>query len=116
MNSENPDFREHDSRVHAAALRAFRSRPRHRKLTTVTLLIALATAILSTQLNSKQQAAPPVAHRLPSAPATEKQPAVSLTDEELLAHFPPGSCFLAEVNGKIILVFNDPALKKQFFN
>mgnify|MGYP003574957822 CR=1 FL=1 len=116
MNTENSKFAEHDARVHATALRAFRSRRRHRKLATAALLIALVTAILSLQLNSKQQPVRPLARTVPSSPTLEKHPAATLTDEELLAHFPPGACFLAEVNGKKILVFNDPALKKQFFN
>src|SRR5258705_6209149 len=37
----------------------------------------------------------------------------TLTDEQLLASFPPNSCFLAEVDGRQILVFTDPAVEQQ---
>jgi len=33
-----------------------------------------------------------------------------LTDNELLNLFPPDSCFLAELDGKQVLVFKDPAV------
>jgi hypothetical protein len=39
-----------------------------------------------------------------------------LSDEQLLAIFPEGSCFLAEVNGRKTLVFHDPAVRARFFN
>jgi hypothetical protein len=39
-----------------------------------------------------------------------------LSDEELLRSFPPGSCFLAEVNGKTVLVFTDESVKKELLN
>jgi len=37
----------------------------------------------------------------------------TISDEQLLAAFPPGSCFLAELNGQTILVFHDPALRAE---
>ena len=36
-----------------------------------------------------------------------------LTDGELLALFPNGSCFLAEVDGKKELIFLDPEVERQ---
>ena len=41
---------------------------------------------------------------------------VKLTDQELLASFPSNSCFLAEVNGRQILVFNDRSMREQFLH
>ena len=41
---------------------------------------------------------------------------IGLSDEELLRSFPPGSCFLAEVNGKKVLVFADESMRKQLLN
>ncbi len=38
-----------------------------------------------------------------------------LSDSELLAAFPPDSCFLAEVNGKTVVVFYDPEVGGRFF-
>jgi hypothetical protein len=37
-----------------------------------------------------------------------------LTDQELLASFPQGSCFLAEVDGKKELVFLDPDVERLY--
>jgi len=39
---------------------------------------------------------------------------LKLTDEELLASFPSNSCFLAEVNGRQVLVFTDRSIKQKF--
>lgn len=49
--------------------------------------------------------------RQPSAihPDVSKSPEF-LTDNELLNLFPPDSCFLAELDGKQVLVFKDPAV------
>ena len=47
--------------------------------------------------------------------STEKKAGV-LTDEQLVALFPAGSCFIAEVNGQKKLVFVDPEVQRQFFN
>lgn len=41
---------------------------------------------------------------------------VKLTDEELLASFPSNSCFLAEVNGRQILVFTDRSIRETFLH
>ena len=39
----------------------------------------------------------------------------TLTDEQLLAFFPADSCFIAEVDGRKILVFRDAELRKKYF-
>ena len=38
-----------------------------------------------------------------------------LSDAELLDLFPPGSCFLAEGDGRKILVFTDENVKREYF-
>jgi len=40
----------------------------------------------------------------------------ALTDEQLLAFFPADSCFIAEVEGRKILVFRDPELRAKYFH
>jgi hypothetical protein len=40
----------------------------------------------------------------------------TLTDEQLLAFFPADSCFIAEVDGRKILVFRDPEIKQKYFH
>jgi hypothetical protein len=37
-----------------------------------------------------------------------------ISDEELLSLFPPDSCFLAELDGKQVLVFKDAKLAEEF--
>src|SRR5439155_17575301 len=37
----------------------------------------------------------------------------TISDEQLVATFPPGSCFLAEINGEKVLVFTDPKLQAE---
>ena len=40
----------------------------------------------------------------------------TLTDEQLLAFFPADSCFIAEVDGRKILVFRSPELRQKYFH
>ena len=40
----------------------------------------------------------------------------TLTDEQLLAFFPADSCFIAEADGRKILVFRNPDLKQKYFH
>lgn len=46
---------------------------------------------------------------------SKKSPDI-LSDQELVRLFPPDSCYLAEVNGKVVLVFKDEATRRQFVN
>ena len=39
-----------------------------------------------------------------------------LTDEQLLAVFPADSCFIAEADGRKILVFRSPELRQKYFH
>ena len=40
----------------------------------------------------------------------------TLTDEQLLAFFPADSCFIAEADGRKILVFRSPELRQKYFH
>ena len=40
----------------------------------------------------------------------------TLTDEQLLAFFPANSCFIAESEGRKILVFRNPELRQKYFH
>jgi hypothetical protein len=48
------------------------------------------------------------------SPAARPENGKYLTDDELLALFPAGSCFLAEVDGKKKLVFFDPEVEREY--
>ena len=62
---------------------------------------------------SAPPAAPRLADKAPARPVPAKK-AVCLTDSQLLALFPEGSCFLAEVDGKKRLVFFDPNVEREY--
>jgi hypothetical protein len=54
-----------------------------------------------------------VAQTAPAPPAPPEK-SIYLTDGQLLALFPRGSCFLAEVDGKKKLVFFDPEVEREY--
>jgi hypothetical protein len=72
----------------------------------VGILTALYTRDNSRQISSLSPAGS--AHLAPRTPSTDR--AEFISDEQLLSLFPPGSCFLAELDGKQVLVFKDPSL------
>jgi hypothetical protein len=60
--------------------------------------------------------APGFDHQPSAAAAARMTPSTQMTaisDEELLASFPLGSCFLAEVNGETMLVFTDDKVRSE---
>jgi len=102
--------------VKAAALGAFQARQRARRAMQWTgCVVALAVAIacgahwLSRSVKPPQQIAAKPADA-PREPLTQR----SLTDAELVASFPEGSCFLAEIDGKKKLVFLDQAVERRY--
>ena len=125
MKINMSNFTEHDSSVRAAALHAFRRRQK-RKTTVEVLgllvLFALVTATFLARSPARTTAKfAPVRQPVHMQKATVAQSVPSprggfISDDELLAAFPPGSCFIAEVNGQKRLVFRDPQIQKRFFN
>jgi len=100
----------------AEALRTFRVRQRVRRLTRwAGGVAALAAAIAGVAHWFSPRATAPrpimVAHvEVPRAPAKPRL----LTDAELVAAFPKGSCFIAEVDGKKELIFLDSKLERTY--
>ena len=98
----------------AEALRTLRVRQRVRRLTRWAGSAAALAAVMAVVAHwSSRPAAPPRQITLAHA-ATPKAPDLPrrLTDTELIAAFPKGSCFIAEVDGKKELVFLDPKLER----
>ena len=101
----------------AAALGVFQARQRLRRWTRLAgSLAALAVAVACaahwlatpTGQNPRQYAIQT------TPPKPEKS--IYLTDAQLLALFPEGSCFLAEVDGRKKLVFLDPQVKREYIS
>jgi hypothetical protein len=98
----------------AEALGRYRARQRIRRLTPwagglAALVVVAAGSML--WLSRPVEGARPgiVAH---NPPPKKPDPSQFLTDRELVAAFPKGSCFIAEVDGKKELVFLDPEVKR----
>jgi hypothetical protein len=104
----------------AAALGVFQARQRRRRVTRwAGVLAALSVAAAFAIHWLTGTAAPPprlLALKLPAPPPAKPEKPICLTDAELLALFPPGSCFLAEVDGKKKLVFLDPKVERQYLS
>jgi hypothetical protein len=102
----------------AEALGVFQARQRFRRATRWACgLAALAVAVVFAMhwMSAPPAPQPPLlALRSPGPPPVKPERPIYLTDDELLALFPKGSCFLAEVDGKKKLVFLDPAMERQY--
>jgi hypothetical protein len=95
--------------LRAGTLAAFRRRQRQRRLTRVFAGLLVLTAAIGAACHWRGRgvATPSqVASSRTVAPKTPSQPRY-LSDAELLALFPKGSCVLAEVDGRKELVFLD---------
>jgi len=101
--------------VRRAALRAFRKNIYRRKLATISgIAAALAVTTIGsfrTKHASMATLPPPLAEERAAARASR-----SLSDDQLLAVFPPGSCYFAEVEGRKVLVFKDEKVRQMYFN
>ncbi len=100
----------------AKAVGSFRARQRVRRMTRWGAAVAACALLLSGTVRwfGRPVAPPrpnPLAHAQPPNKPVHPR---SLTDRELLAAFPKGSCFIAEVDGKKLLVFLDPQVKQAY--
>ncbi len=100
----------------AGALQAFHVHQRVRRVRRWVGGVAACAAIMTCFLlwwriptAPQRPTAPPLA-RIALPPAEARQ----LTDQELVASFPPGTCFIAEVDGKKELVFFHPEAERTY--
>jgi len=102
----------------AAALSVFQARQRVRRLARwgggAAVLAVVAVCAARWLAGPVAEAPPRLAVIQPEAPPAQPEKAKYLTDGELIALFPPGSCFLAEVDGQKKLVFFDPQVERQY--
>ena len=98
------------------ALGIFRTRQRVRRLARWTGSVAATVAVLASVAHWVGRPAPPsqqvalVMTQAPKAPDKLRH----LTDQDLVAAFPKGTCFIAEVDGKKELVFLDPEVERSY--
>ncbi len=100
----------------AEALKAFRAGQRVRRLTRwVGSVAALALVTVGVVHWVGRPASVPrhVAMAHPRTPDAAGEPR-RMTDKELVAAFPKGSCFIAEVDGRKELVFFDPQVERTY--
>ncbi len=100
----------------AKALGTFHARQRLRRLARrAGSMVALALVTAGVVHWLARPAAPPrpiTVARVKAPTAPDKPP--DLTDAQLVAAFPKGSCFIAEVDGKKQLVFFDPEVGRSY--
>jgi hypothetical protein len=100
----------------AEALRAFHARQRARRLIRwagTAAAVAIAAGVGLHRLAKPDH----FASKRPSPPVQVLAPTNSpaqLTDQQLLACFPKGTCFIAEVDGQKELVFYDPEAERTY--
>lgn len=102
--------------VKAEAMRTFQGRQRIRRLTRWAGSAVVLVAVLAGVAHwTSRPPAVPVRITM-SAPIPPKPAATPrrLTDAELVAAFPKGSCFIAEVDGKKELIFFDPQAQRDY--
>jgi hypothetical protein len=100
----------------AEAMRTFSARQRVRRLTRwASGVAALAAVIAGVGLwfGRPAPALRQIAMTNAEAPKTPDKPG-RLTDAELVAAFPKGSCFIAEVDGRKELIFFDPKAERAY--
>lgn len=100
------------------ALAAFRQRQRRRRLTrtVASALVLCAALVAASHWRGRHGATSLQVASSRSAPPKEAGAIRYLTDGELLALFPKGSCVLAEIDGRKELVFLDPKVERIYLS
>ena len=104
-----------DKETALSAFRRARLLRRAGRTSFAVMIVAVATAgVLVTQRDKTKEISLAVAANVQPSGRSGNQPDMpSLTDEELIASFPSNSCFLAEVEGRQILVFLDRRVEEK---
>jgi hypothetical protein len=101
----------------AAALGTFRARQRTRRTIRWAACAAVLLAVIGGALywhgHYSVTPAPQIAAQPPQSPERAETRRY-LTDAELIAAFPEGSCFLAEIDGQKQLVFLNESVERQY--
>ena len=111
------DWRAASADFKAGAVRTLRRRRRVRWLVRSAGGAAALAAVLALVAHWPARPVPatrPLTIARAEAPQPQRQASRRLTDAQLLAAFPRGTCFIAEVDGKKELVFLDPRVERAY--
>jgi hypothetical protein len=113
---QNENWQSANATFKAQAVGTFRARQRVRRLTRWAGSVAALAAVTAGvgYWLSRPAALPRQMTAAPSQASKRADQPRQLTDAELVAAFPKGSCFIAEVDGKKQLVFFDPEVERSF--
>lgn len=101
---------ENDKEMALSAFRRGRLLRRAGRASAAVMMVAVAIAgVLVLQRDATKE----IANVQPSGQSDHQPGMPRLTDEELIASFPSNSCFLAEVDGRQMLVFIDPRVEEK---
>jgi hypothetical protein len=111
------EFRQADAASYRCAREVLQQRRRTRRILIFSRNSALALVFLcgvvwitrSTLRHSDSSRTVGLPSQKQTAPLAK-----GLSDDELLAAFPPGTCALTEINGRKVLVFRDDEARKRF--
>jgi hypothetical protein len=100
----------------AGALRTFRTRQRVSRLTRWAGSVAALAAVLAGVVHWVDRPTPAPRQVMVALTQASKAPDKPrhMTDQDLVAAFPKGSCFIAEVDGRKELVFFDPEVERTY--
>jgi hypothetical protein len=110
---ESEEFASHDKALREEALSAFRSHHRTRKMVRAIALVVGVVALGVVSSRFRPSDAPFLAHT-PIAVEPKRATPSPLSDEELLKLFPQGTCWIAEVDGRKVLMFADEKIEREF--
>src|SRR2546423_1588023 len=100
------------------ALASFRRGRLIRRLAMTSPIASIVLLVVATMLFRPKHSTPLAMHEnIGETASIEKNnsPVLpTLTDEELLASFPPNTCFIGEVDGRKVLVFANSDLQKKY--
>lgn len=113
-------FEEHNRGVRIQALLANRRRQQLRRtkaLATVAVLIAGAIFLFLNLPQEKGLGPTPstVADLSPKEESGSDEQSFLISEKQLLSFFPSNSCFLVEVEGRRVLIFQEETMRREFF-